>query len=111
MVRRRSTVRFRKGAPGGLHTSPGFIVTFGSDILVTGPAGVPGWGVRRCAEAAGRFLGAAEPRWVLVTEWWLPWLRVRGLAMVARGRRWRVRGGACGSVAGGRRGQGGRGGL
>jgi hypothetical protein len=34
MVRRRSTVRFRKGAPGGLHTSPGSMFTFGSDILV-----------------------------------------------------------------------------
>jgi hypothetical protein len=32
MVRRRSTVRFRKGAPRGLHVCVGTIFTFGSDI-------------------------------------------------------------------------------
>src|SRR5260221_13665795 len=41
MVRRRSTVRFRKGAPGGFHTSPVSRFTYGSDIvgLVAAAAG------------------------------------------------------------------------
>src|SRR6266567_705778 len=34
MVRRRSTVRFRKGGLRGLHVSVRLIFTFGSDILV-----------------------------------------------------------------------------
>src|SRR5260370_353018 len=46
MVRRRSTVRFRKGAPGGLHTSSASMFTFGSDILLCGSTisaqGLPG---------------------------------------------------------------------
>ena len=41
MVRRRSTVRFRKGAPEGLHVSPGSIFTFGSDAS----RGRPFWAV------------------------------------------------------------------
>jgi len=48
----------------GLHTSPGFIVTFGSDTLLAALAGVPGWRFRRCVEAAGRFQCAAVVRWV-----------------------------------------------
>ena len=37
MVRRRSTVRFRPGPPGGLHVSVGPIFTFGSDIPLARP--------------------------------------------------------------------------
>src|SRR5258707_15785114 len=53
MVRRRSTVRFRKGAPGGFHTSPVSRFTYGSDIVGLVAAGRrrggwwSGWGVRR----------------------------------------------------------------
>src|SRR5690348_13596024 len=35
MVRRRSTVRFRNGAPGGFHISSVSIFTFGSDSLAS----------------------------------------------------------------------------
>jgi hypothetical protein len=42
MVRRRSTVRFRKGAPKGLHVSVRTMFTFGSDIFVRGLR-VAGW--------------------------------------------------------------------
>src|SRR5260221_11095413 len=55
MVRRRSTVRFRKGAPGGIHTSPASMFTFGSDSL----AAPPGAGADGCLPggegADGRF--------------------------------------------------------
>src|SRR5229473_1485275 len=40
MVRRRSTVRFRNGAPGGLHVSVGTVFTFRSDILRSGWRGL-----------------------------------------------------------------------
>jgi hypothetical protein len=39
MVRRRSTVRFRKGALQGIHTSSGSMFTFGSDSLLTSVVG------------------------------------------------------------------------
>jgi hypothetical protein len=49
MVRRRSTVRFRKGALRGLHVSSVSIFTFGSDILAWLVGA--GWG---CWSRAGR---------------------------------------------------------
>src|SRR4029077_10847400 len=55
MVRRRSTVRFRNGAPGGLHVLVRPIFTFGSDILARPWRG---WGLLAC-------------RAQLVFAWWL----------------------------------------
>src|SRR5580700_6270947 len=56
MVRRRSTVRFRNGAPGGLHVSVGTIFTFRADILA-------------CAVA---WLGPLPCPVRFVFAWWLP---------------------------------------
>ena len=56
MVRRRSTVRFRKGAPRGVHTSPRSRVTFGSDSLAA-----PGEGV-----AAVDILGWFDPERTII---------------------------------------------
>src|SRR6266487_121279 len=91
MVRRRSTVRFRKGAPRGIHTSPGSMFTFGSDILVVElsltlcPRFPGGWcravsGLPLCAGGCcGQRESAAWPRWRC---WWfkrlLAWGWVRG---------------------------------
>src|SRR6266498_5949313 len=59
MVRRRSTVRFRKGAPRGLHVSPGSMFTFGSDIFGCQGMHGPDWPeLILCAVLRGRVQGS-----------------------------------------------------
>src|SRR2546423_13489894 len=63
MVRRRSTVRFRNGAPRGLHVSVGTIFTFGSDI----PACMLEWSGLLPCPVRWVFLG-----WLFVRGSWVP---------------------------------------
>src|SRR6266481_2628573 len=108
MVRRRSTVRFRKGARRGVHTSPWFMVTFGSDSLaaavVFGVFGPCRGAVRRRGVADGglrgrrRLLLALAARVRTAVAVGLP-----GPAKAGWARRRLVRGGCCVFGAAGRR--------
>src|SRR5258707_5147258 len=85
MARRRSTVRFRKVAPRGIHTSPASMFTFGSDSLAAPPgAGADGclpggegadgrFGLAGVAGARGGARGCAgvlpgDRRWAVVSR-------------------------------------------
>src|SRR5262249_60531680 len=101
MVRRRSTVRFRKGAPGGLHVSVGPIFTYGSDIWVFW------WRVVWCAGWAGAVAGLVPGlsrvrawfAWLWLLCWWgrargFWWLRWWVRAVLRRGGCWLLGAGA-----------------
>src|SRR5258707_14219525 len=85
MARRRSTVRFRKGAPRGIHTSPASMFTFGSDsVAAAAGAGADGclpggegadgrFGLAGVAGARGGARGCAgvlpgDRRWAVVSR-------------------------------------------